>query len=359
MNQPDVKTAADTAVKSAEAPHYPELFRVSPSPHIKNPDSTRSIMLDVVIALMPALAWAVWNFGWRSLSLTLISVAAAVGFEALYCRIAKKPIPVGDLSAVVTGILIAFNLPVSAPLWMPVAGAFFAIVIVKQLFGGIGKNFVNPALAARVFLFLSWSEDMTTFPQAGSRLSAFSITADSASLDAVASATPLRVLLKSGELSDKSVLDMLIGNTGGCIGEVSALLILAGGIYLLCRRVITWHIPVAFIGTMAVLTFVFSKNADSLNFMLGELLSGGLMLGAVFMATDYATSPVTKSGRLIFGVGCGLITFFIRYFGGFPDGVSFAILIMNLLCWYIDKLTRPKRFGYAGLAEKKEETKNG
>ncbi len=311
-----------------ETPGYPALLTVSPSPHIRHEDTTRSIMLDVLIALAPALVWGVYRFGPRVLLLTAIAVLSSVLFEFLFCRIMKRPDTVGDLSACVTGVLIAFNLPATAPVWLPVVGSAFAILIVKELFGGIGKNIVNPALAARVFLFLSWSVRMSDFPV----------------LDGVASATPLKAL-KAGELPSVSRADLFLGNYSGCIGEVSTLLILAGGLYLLFRRVITWHIPVAYLGTVALITFIFSGNADHFGFMFAELFSGGLMLGAVFMATDYATSPVTPRGRLIYGVGCGLITVFVRTFGGYAEGVSFAILIMNLLAWQIDKWGRPRPFG--------------
>lgn len=323
------------------------MLTVSPSPHIKSPDNTRGIMLDVLVALTPALIWGVYIFGWRVLTLTVISVASCVLFEWWYQLIMRKPVTVGDLSAVVTGVLIAFNLPVTASLWLPVAGAFFAIVLVKQLFGGIGCNVVNPAIAARVFIFSSWTTQIATIPQPFQRFSAWAISIDtSEAADAIASATPL-ASLKAGELPNVSFFDLLIGDCPGVIGEVSALLLIAGGLYLLVRRVITWHIPVAFIGTVALLTYLFPLYPVSLSFMLYELLSGGLMLGAIFMATDYSTSPVTTRGRLIYGVGCGLITVFIRYFGAYTEGVSFAIMIMNLFVWYLDRFTKPVRFGGA------------
>lgn len=319
------------------------LLHVSASPHIKHPDNSRTVMTDVIIALIPALIWAIYIFGWRSLSVTLISVASCVIFEYLFQKFMKRPVTVLDFSAVVTGILLAFNLPVSVPFWIPVMGAFFAIVIVKQLFGGIGKNVVNPALAARVFLFTAWPSEINGFiAPLENRLSAFSQNAG----DVTASATPL-VSLKNGISPDASIFDLFIGNISGCIGEISAVLLIIGGLYLLVRRVITWHIPIAYLSTVALLTFVFpqSQSMQAFQFMAMELFSGGLMLGAIFMATDYATSPVTKSGRIIFGIGCGLITVFIRYFGGYSEGVSFSILIMNLLVWYIDSFTRPKPFG--------------
>ncbi len=326
------------------------LLSVASSPHVKHPDTSRSIMIDVIIAMLPALVWAVYMFGWRALSVTLISVASCVIFEFLFQKLMKKPVTVLDFSAVVTGILIAFNLPVSVALWVPVMGSFFAIVVVKQLFGGIGKNVVNPALAARVFLFTAWPAEIVGFlPPLTDKLDPVSVSAG----DIVASATPLAAL-KVGEVPDIGIFDLFLGNMPGCIGEISALLIIIGGLYLMLRRVITWHIPVSFIATVALLTFIFpqAESVQAYEFMLMELLSGGLMLGAVFMATDYATSPVTATGRIIYGIGCGGITVFIRYFGGYSEGVSFAILIMNLLVWYIDKATRPKPFGY--IPKKKE-----
>ena len=317
----------------------PERLTVSPSPHMKTCDSTRSVMLDVIIALLPAFAWGVIMFGLRALVIALLSIGACIGFEALTERILHRPITVSDGSAALTGLLLAMNVSVAVPLWMPIVGAFFAIVVVKQLFGGIGRNIVNPALAARVFLF-SWAGEMSRFPAAGESVTSVAI----GGADIVAHATPL-ASLKAGAVPEQSLLDMFIGNIGGCIGEVSALLLLTGGIYLLVRRVITWHIPISYIATVAVLTYVFPRAGSSVTFMLYELCSGGLMLGAIFMATDYATSPLTPRGRIIYGIGCGGITVLIRYFGGYPEGVSFSILIMNLLVWYLDIIGMPRRFG--------------
>lgn len=309
----------------------PKLLSVSSSPHIKGLDTTQSIMLDVIIALLPACIWGVYTFGMNALFMMLVSVASAVLFEAAFELITHRSITVGDMSAAVTGLLIAMNLSAKVPLWIPIAGSFFAIVVVKQIFGGIGKNIVNPALAARVFMF-AWPSEMGTFTEP-------------MDADIIASATPL-ASLKSGLIPEAGLADMFFGNISGCIGEVSALLLIIGGVYLLLRRVITWHIPVAYIGAVAILTFVFPQAGESAaTFMLYELLSGGLMLGAIFMATDYATSPMTNTGKLIYGAGCGLITVFIRYFGNYPEGVSFSILIMNLLVWYIDKATWPRKFG--------------
>ncbi len=337
-----VVSAEETPVRTKKIT-MPEFLTVSPSPHIRNPENIASIMLDVIIALVPAMFWGVYVFGWRALFLCVLSIGCSVGFEAATEMLLGRTVTIGDLSAVVTGILLCMNLPVSVPLWMPVVGAFFAIVVVKQIFGGIGKNFMNPALAARVFLFSSFSGFMSRFPAAGQKINSLAVALDEA--DIVAGATPL-ASLKNGSLPDTNLFDSIIGNTGGCIGEVSSLLLIAGGVYLLIRRVITWHIPVAYIGTVAILTYLFPRTGGvAVDFMLAEVFAGGLMLGAIFMATDYATSPVTKNGRLLYGVGCGLITVLIRFFGSYPEGVSFAILVMNLLVAYIDRLTIPRRFG--------------
>ncbi|MCL2096182.1 MAG: RnfABCDGE type electron transport complex subunit D [Oscillospiraceae bacterium] len=323
------------------------LLTVSSSPHIKGGETTSTIMAAVIISLVPSLVWAVYIFGLRALTLTLVSVVSCVFFEFAYQKIAKKRVTVGDLSAVVTGMLIAFNLPVSSPLWGPIIGSAFAIIIVKQLFGGIGKNIVNPAIAARVFMFLSFNF-MSVFYDSGSyKFPAFKINLNIESLDIVAGATPLSIeFLKQGKLPDIDFFNMFLGwQKNGCIGEISVLLLVAGGIFLIWRKIISWHIPVSFIGAVALLTLLFPKGSDGLVFMTAELFSGGLFLGAIFMATDYATSPLTKNGKLIFGAGCGLITVFIRYFGAYPEGVSFAIMIMNLFVWYLDRLTRPVKFG--------------
>ena len=322
---------------------YPELLSVSPASHMKNPDTTQAIMLRVIIALIPACLWGTFRFGLRALEILLLCTASAVLFEWLFCKIMKKDNTVSDLSAAVTGLLIGMNLTAVAPLWLGVAGSFFAIVVVKGLFGGLGKNIVNPALAARVFMF-AWPAEMGLFPQAGVRVNDLGISVSG--IDAIAGATPLASLGKGAFPEDVTLFDMILGNTGGCIGEVSAVLLILGGIYLLCTKVITWHIPVAFIGTVALVTLIFPLgDTNATQFMLCQIFSGGVMLGAIFMATDYVTSPVTVWGQVIYGVGCGLITVFIRYFGGYPEGVSFAILIMNLISGYIDKATMPKRFG--------------
>ena len=321
---------------------FPKLLRVTAGPHIRSGISTTSVMLDVVIALCPAFIWGIVVFGSRAALLGCISVVSCVLFEYLFQKIMKRPNTVGDLSAVVTGMILAMNLTVGTPYWIPVVGAFFAIVVVKGLFGGIGKNIVNPALAARVFLFLAWPNEMKIFTSAGSRIGAFSAITDA---DISASATPLTAL-HAGKTPANSIFDLFVGNVDGCIGEVSALFLIIGGIYLLARRVISWQTPVAYVGVVALAALIFPRiDGDPLRSVLTEVLSGGLIFCALFMATDYATTPVAPWGKVIFGVGCGVITVLIRYFGGYSEGASFSILIMNLLVWYIDKLTLPKPFG--------------
>lgn len=316
------------------------LLTVSPSPHIKNGITTQKIMLHVIIALLPATIWGIIMFGGMAAAVVAISVISCVFFEWGTQKILKKKSTVADLSAVVTGLLLAMNLPSDVSPLIPIVGAFVAIVVVKQLFGGIGKNFLNPALAARVFLFLSWSGEMASY-----KAPLGVDVAVSASGDAVAYATPLASLAGTGE-SGASVLDMFIGRIGGSLGEVSSLLLLVGAVYLIIMKVITWHIPVSYLGTVAVITFLFPQGGMSnLEFMLTQLFAGGLMLGALFMATDYVTSPVTAKGRVIFGIGCGLLTVFFRYFSSYPEGVSFSILVMNALVWYIDRATKPRIFG--------------
>ncbi|MGN1008881.1 MAG: RnfABCDGE type electron transport complex subunit D [Butyricicoccus sp.] len=321
---------------------------VTSSPHIKADDDTRSLMLDVCLALIPALAVAIFTFGFRALVITVATILSCVIFEMLYCKAVHKPSTIGDLSAVVTGILIAFNVPVAAPIWMPVIGGAFAIIVVKMLFGGLGKNFMNPALGARAFMMASWPALMTTWVQPHQSISLFG---NVEVTDAISTSTPLSSL-KNGALPNESLMDLFFGQHGGVIGETCALALLAGGAYLLYRKVITINIPAAYILTVAVLTFLFPMGgAGRFEWMLTQVLSGGLMLGAIFMATDYVTSPVTPKGQIVFGIGCGLLTVFIRYFGGLPEGVSYSILIMNALVWMIDQKCWPRKFGYA---EKKE-----
>ncbi len=312
---------------------------VSESPHVRQGDTTAGIMLDVIIALLPALLAGIMIFGYRTALLAAVCVASAVLFEWAWCKMLKKPSSIGDFSAVVTGLLIAMNLPVTMPLWMAILGVLFAIVIVKQFFGGLGHNFMNPALAARAFLLTSWAQPMTTWIMPFSRSGLLSHT------DAVTSATPLAIL-KSGTGELPSYMDMFLGKIGGCVGEVSTLALLIGALYLLARRVISLRIPLSYIATVAILTFVFGGN-DGLftGDVLTHLLSGGLALGAFFMATDYVTTPCTRCGQIIFGVGCGLLTAIIRIWGGYPEGVSYSILLMNVASPLIDRFTQPKCFG--------------
>ena len=322
-----------------------KLLTMTASPHIKSIIKTKNIMADVIFALLPALVWAVYVYGLRALTITVISVVSCVLTEYIYRKIMNKSNTVKDLSAVVTGLLLAFSLPVSVPLWMPVLGSVFAIIVAKQLYGGIGKNIVNPALAGRVFLFFAYSDEMCAYTLPGENLPAFKINVSSYANQIIAGATPLESM-KSGKPMDCDMISTLVGNIPGCIGEVSASILILTGLYLMLKKVITWHIPVTYIATVAVITFAFPLHgAGRLDFMFTQLFSGGLMLAAFFMATDYVTSPATKPGRIIYGVGCGLITVFIRYYGGFPEGASFAILIMNLFVWYLDKATKPKVFG--------------
>lgn len=312
---------------------------VSCSPHVHAADGARDIMLDVVIALIPAMLGAVYFFGLRSLCVMAVSVAACVVFEYLYRKLLKKDTTVGDCSAIVTGVLLAMVCPVTIPYWTIIIGDFFAIVVVKQLFGGIGCNFLNPALAGRAFLF-SYPVIMTTWVAPYTSLNLIGSNAD-----AVTAATPMSYL-HQGMLPDTSVLYSFIGSVGGCLGETSAVLLLAGGVYLVVRKVISARIPLAYIATVAVIALLFPQGNDRLQWLGYQVFSGGLMLGAIFMATDYATSPVTKGGQIVYGIGCGLITMLIRYFGSYAEGVSYAILIMNVTVLLLDKIGVPKRFGY-------------
>ncbi len=299
---------------------------LSVSPHIHSGRSTRRIMLDVIIALLPATVAGCVIFGLRALAVIALTVASAVGFEALFNLITKKKQTIGDLSAIVTGLLLALNLPATIPLWQCVVGALFAIVVVKCLFGGLGCNPVNPAITARVFMLVA----------CGSMASAAFPTI----VDTVAGATPL------ASEQATSLTDLLLGLHGGSIGETCAIALLVGFIYLLVRRVISWHLPVVFIGTVFAASF-FMEGMDA-TAALAAVLSGGLLIGAIFMATDYVTSPSTAWGKVIFGVGAGLVTFLIRYFGVYPEGVSFAILLMNILTPFIDSWTKHKVFGVGG-----------
>ena len=312
---------------------------VAPAPHVQSSQSTPRIMRDVVIALVPALLVSTVVFGWSVLFVTALSVLSCVGFEYLIQRfmVGGKP-TVGNWSAVVTGVLLAFNLPASIPWWIVVMGAFVAIAIAKMTFGGLGKNPFNPALVGRVFLLIAYPVQMTTFPEVEG-------------LDALSGATPLAAV-KQGALSAGSLnmQDLLLGNMPGSLGEVAALALLAGFVYLLWRKVITWHIPVTILCTMAIFAFAvaWSRGAEGSamwQFPLFHILAGGSVLGAVFMATDYSTSPMTVRGSVIFAVGIGLITMCIRLWGSYPEGMSFAVLIMNSTVPLINKYVKPKRFG--------------
>lgn len=315
---------------------------VASSPHVSSPASmgTRSLMLDVLFALVPALCVGVYFFGPRALLLTAVSVAGCEFFEILYRKLLKKPGTAGDLSAAVTGVLVAFVCPVAIPYWAILVGDFFAIIVVKQLFGGLGKNFLNPALAGRAFLMLSIGQRMTTWIRPGIN-HWLGITESFGNItDAMTTATPL-----GGGAADP--MDMFLGNVGGCIGEVSAAALILGGVYLIVRGVIQPRIPGAYIGTVALLALLFPMGHPPVEWMSVQIMGGGLLLGAFFMATDYVTSPCTPVGEIIYGVGCGLLTVFIRYFGGYPEGVSYAILLMNICVPIIEKHTHPKRFGGA------------
>ena len=303
----------------------------SSSPHIRSDETTQKLMLDVIIALVPALAASIFYFGFNSLILLVASVISAVVTEYLCERAMNKPVTVTDLSAVVTGILLAFNLPATAPWWIAVVGSVFAIAIVKQIFGGLGFNFLNPALAGRAFLVASWSSHMT---------SGFV----NPVTDAVASATPLAIIKGSATGQLPSIMDMFLGNIPGCIGETSSILLILGGIYLIYRGTIKWIIPVCYIGTVAVLALI----VDGGSMLPYHVFGGGLMLGAFFMATDYATSPITDKGKIIYAVGAGVLTMLIRKVGGYPEGVSYSILLMNIITPLIDKYVTPKVFGVAG-----------
>ena len=330
----------------AQMKYFYELT-ISSSPHAHSPVTTQTIMRDVLIALVPALLGSIYFFGFSALLVTLVSAAACVFFEWGFCKIRKLHCKTYDLSAVVTGVLLAFVCPVTIPYWTIILGDFFAIVLVKMLFGGLGKNIVNPALAGRAFLF-SWPVLMSNWVKVGFDNAAGLLS----TADAVTAATPMSAM-HQGALPEESILDMFLGNIGGCIGETSALLLIIGFIYLLYRKVITARIPLAYIGTVAILAFLFPQGNDRIAWMAAQVFGGGLMLGAIFMATDYVTSPLTKLGQIVYGIGCGVITILIRYFGGYSEGVTYAILCMNACAVLLDKIGRPVKFG----APKKEAAK--
>ena len=311
-----------------------EQYTVSSSPHIREGASTRRIMADVLLALLPATAASVYFFGPRALAVVLVCIATAIGWEWASRRLMKRPDTIGDLSAAVTGLLLALNLPVTVPLWMAVVGTFLAIIVIKQLFGGIGPNFMNPALGARAILTVAYGQAMTTWVAPGW---------PAAGVDAVSAATPLGVLKEGGTLPGYA--DLFLGNVGGSLGETSALALLVGFAYLLVRRIVSWEIPVLFCATTALLTWVIGPAGLFTGDPLFHLLAGGLLLGAIFMATDYSTSPVSMKGKLIYAIGCGLLTAVFRLFTTMPEGVSFAILLMNSLTPLLDRLSVPVSFG--------------
>lgn len=321
---------------------------ITSSPHIKSKEDTKSIMLDVLLALIPSLALSTYVFGLRAILMTAVSIIACMVFEAIYDKIVGKENTVMDLSAAVTGVLLAFVCPVTLPYWMLIIGDGIAIIFAKCIFGGLGKNFINPALAGRAFLLASWPVAMTTWVAARSHVGLGS------TADVVSTATPMAILKGSAEGDLPSVMSVFLGVTGGSMGEVSAALLLVGGIYLLVRKVITIQIPASYILTVAVLAVIFpAEGYGHLEYMLYAIFGGGLMLGAIFMATDYSTTPVSKKGQIVFGIGCGLLTTMIRFFGGYPEGVCYSILLMNTTVWLIDKYTRPTKFG-APAKQKKE-----
>ena len=311
---------------------------VSLSPHIQTKTNVSNVMRDVVIALLPAALAGIFFFGVSAAINIVVAIVGAVASEYIVQRIMKKPITISDFSAVVTGLLLAMNVPASLPWWITLIGSIFAIVVAKQLFGGLGHNFINPALAARAVLLASWPVPMTTWTAPG--------------VDAVSTATPLAIIKGGADaiaanISDGTgvvdIFDLLIGRSGGCIGETSAILLLLGGIYLIYRGVITYHVPVVYLSTVFILTFAFS--GFHLDMALYNLLAGGLFLGAFFMATDYASSPVNTRAQIVYAFGCGFLTSVIRYFGGYPEGVSYSILLMNVATPLLDKYVVPKKFG--------------
>ena len=303
-------------------------FEVTSSPHIRGKRNTQNIMLDVIIALIPTLLVGVVRFGMNALAVTLVSIAAAVAAEWICGMMLYKRNTVKDLSSVVTGLLLALTLPATVPYWAAALGSAFAIIVVKGLCGGLGKNIFNPALGARAFLMMVCPVYLVRFTD----------------VDGVASATPLHHMVMPA-LPEESIADMFLGNIGGCIGEVCTAALLVGGIYLIWKGIISIRIPAAYLGTVAVLSLVFSKGDNAAAWMLYSLLGGGVVLGAFFMATDYATSPVTPKGQIVYGIGCGVLTIIFRYFGLFPEGVTYAILLMNACVWAIDRFMAPRRFG--------------
>lgn len=312
-----------------------QFFNVSANPHVRDKASTHSIMLDVIIALLPATIFGFWNFGLNAVINTVICVATCVIAEYLWQHFMHKKVTIDDCSAALTGLLLALNLPPNVPYWLPVIGGVFAIIVVKQIFGGLGQNFMNPALGARCFLLISFAGLMTNFTVHG-----FGTT-----FDATTGATPLAAL-KAGEAVDLKA--MFLGTTAGTIGETSALLLLIGGIYLLVKKIIDWRIPVTYIVTLSIFVLLFGGHGFDLTYLAAHLFGGGLMLGAFFMATDYVTSPITPKGKVIFGICLGVLTGLFRIFGGSAEGVSYAIIFSNLLVPLIERYTMPTAFGKGG-----------
>ena len=322
----------------AQMKYYYELT-VSSSPHVHQDTTTKTIMRDVLIGLVPALIFAVYNFGFRALLVTIVSVVSCWFFEKMWNKLMKCHDKTYDLSACVTGVLLAFVCPVTVAYWQIVLGAAFAILLVKMLFGGLGRNVVNPALAGRAFM-MSWPVAMSTWVQPGLNNAAAVVNP----IDVVTAATPL-ANMHQGMMPAEHWTELFVGTVGGCIGETSAAALLIGLVYLLLRKVIKITIPASYIGTVAVLTLLFPMGNNNLEWMLCHLFGGGLMLGAIFMATDYVTSPLTQKGQIIYGIGCGALTVLIRYFGGYNEGVSYAILIMNTCVVLLDRIGRPAKFG--------------
>ena len=309
-----------------------KLYHISSSPHFRSGISTENLMYDVAIAMVPALLWGIYKFGFNAILITVLTCAACIASEYVYEYFMHKPITIMDGSALVTGMILALNMPSTIPVWMPMLGGVFAIIVVKQLYGGLGQNFMNPALAARCFLLISFAKKMTDFP-----------------LDAMSSATPLAAM-KAGGSAD--LIDLFIGNCSGTIGEVSVVALLIGAVYLVVKKVITLRIPVSYIATVAVFTLIFGGHGFDLYYVACELCAGGLIFGAFFMATDYVTSPITPMGQIVFGIAIGILTGLFRIFGGSAEGVSYAIILGNILTPLIERVTVPTPFGTGSYAEK-------
>lgn len=328
-------------------------FHVSSSPHTRSGVTTADIMKDVVIALIPASAFGVYQFGLKALLVLLAAVASSVLSEYFYERLMKKPKKKYECSAMVTGLLLGMNLPASVPLWVPVIGSVFAIIVVKEFFGGLGQNFMNPALAGRCFLLICFPARMNSFAvdtaavSGAANVKLYNVTNGAAAVDGITGATPLAVL-RAGE--EVSLFDMFFGFTGGVIGETSAAMLLIGAVYMLARKVISLRIPASYIGTFAVFMGLFGGHGFDMEYIAAQICGGGLMLGAFFMATDYVTSPITAKGQIVFGILLGILTGVFRVFGSSPEGVSYAIIFSNLLVPLIEKLTMPTAFGKGGKA---------